>query len=162
MGSSAIAIGAAWVHNWQRSVDLASANSGGSSKIIAFRENGEPVTFNGSAGTWRTTAFTGLSLVQSGSGWTLTDLFTEITETYSAQGVLLSERTGTGFTRTLAYDGAGRLTAITQHSDDALAKFDLVLRFDYDDKGRLARLTDPTGGLTQYGYDANSNLVSVS
>ncbi|MGF6899969.1 YD repeat-containing protein [Paraburkholderia sp. GAS348] len=162
LGAAGNAMGPVWFHNWQRQLNLASANNGGSSKVVAFRENGEPVTFNWSGGYWRTAGFTGLALAQNGSGWTLTDLSSDTTETYSAQGVLLSERTRTGFVRTLSYDGSGRLATMSQHGDDAIAKFDLTLRFDYDDKGRLVRLTDPANSFTQYGYDANSNLISVT
>lgn len=104
----------------------------------------------------------GLSPAQSGTGWTLTDLRTETVESYSAQGVLLSESTKTGFVRTLAYDSSGRLTTITQHAAGTNANKDITLRLDYDDKRRLSRLNDPLGGMTQYGYDANSNLVSVT
>jgi YD repeat-containing protein len=162
LGASENAMGPVWFHSWQRQLNLAGANNGGSSKVVAYRENGEPVTFNWSSGYWRTAGFTGIALTQNGSGWTLTNLSSDTTETYSAQGVLLSERTRTGFVRTLTYDGSGRLTAISQHGDDAIARFDLTLRFSYDDRGRLVRLTDPANGLTQYGYDTNSNLVSVT
>ena len=162
VGSSVTAMGPAWFHSWQRQLNLANANNGASSKVIAFRGNGEPVTFNWSSGYWRTTAFTGITLTQNGSEWLFTDQRGGTTETYSSQGVLLSERTKTGFIRTLTYDGSGRLSAVTQHGAGALTKFDLTLHLGYDDKGRLSRLTDPLGGITQYGYDANSNLVSVS
>ncbi|MFM0284984.1 DUF6531 domain-containing protein, partial [Paraburkholderia sediminicola] len=161
-GASVNAMGPAWFHNWQRQLNLANANNGGSSKIVAFRENGEPVTFNWSGGYWRTAAFTGFTLTQNGSDWLLTNQFTGTAETYSSKGVLLSERTKNGFTRTLSYDGSGRLSTITQHGEDALVKFDLTLRLDYDSKGRIYRLTDPMGGITQYAYDANNNLVSVT
>jgi YD repeat-containing protein len=160
--ASTNAMGPVWFHSWQRQLNLAGANNGGSSKVVAYRESGEPVTFNWSSGYWRTAGFTGLALTQNGSGWALINLSSDTTETYSSQGVLLSERTRTGFVRTLTYDGSGRLTAISQHGDDAIAKFDLTLRLGYDDKGRLVRLTDPANGLTQYGYDTNSNLVSVT
>ncbi|HZZ02875.1 DUF6531 domain-containing protein [Paraburkholderia sp.] len=162
LGVSATAMGPVWFHSWQRNLGLANANSGSTSKVLAYRENGEPVTFNWSAGTWRTAGFTGLSLSQSGSGWTLTDLRTETVETYSAQGVLFSESTKTGFVRTLNYDGSGLLTTITQHAAGTDANKNITLRLDYDDKHRLSRLNDPLGGMTQYGYDANGNLVSVT
>ncbi|MEZ0601256.1 DUF6531 domain-containing protein [Paraburkholderia sp. IW21] len=162
LGASANAMGPAWFHNWQRQLNLASANNGGSSKIVAFRENGEPVTFNWSGGYWRTAAFTGFTLTQTGSDWLLTNQFSGTAETYSSKGVLLSERTKNGFTRTLSYDGSGCLSTITQHGDDALVKFDLTLRLDYDSKSRIYRLTDPMGGITQYAYDANNNLVSAT
>ncbi|MGB8417920.1 DUF6531 domain-containing protein [Paraburkholderia sp.] len=162
LGNSTTAMGPVWFHSWQRNLGLANANSGSSSKVLAYRENGEPVTFNWSAGTWRTAGFTGLALIQNGSGWTLTDLKTDTVESYSAQGVLLSESLKTGFVRTLTYGGSGQLTTITQHAAGTDAKNDITLRFDYDDKNRLSRLNDPLGRMTQYGYDANGNLVSVT
>jgi YD repeat-containing protein len=162
LGNSATAMGPVWFHSWQRNLGLANANSGSSSKVLAFRENGEPVTFNWSAGIWRTAGFTGLALAQSGSGWTLTDLKTDTVESYSAQGVLLSEVTKTGFVRTLTYGSSGLLATITQHAVGTDANYDITLRLDYDDKNRLARLSDPLGRMTQYGYDANGNLVSVT
>lgn len=155
-------MGPVWFHSWQRQLNLVNANSGGTSKVVAYRENGEPVKFNWSGGYWRTAAFTGLILTQNGSDWILTNQLSGNAETYSSQGVLLSERTRNSFTRTLSYDGSGRLIAIMQHGDDALAKLDLTLRLDYDSKGRISRLTDPLGGITQYAYDANSNLVAVT
>lgn len=162
VGASVNAMGPVWSHSWQRSLGLASANSGTASKVLAYRENGEPITFNWLAGTWRTAGFTGLALSQSGSGWTLTDLRTDTVESYSAQGVLLAEGTKTGFVRTLTYDSSGLLTTITQHAAGTDAKNDIVLRLNYDEKGRLSRLNDPLGRMTQYGYDANGNLVSVT
>ncbi|MFM0076942.1 DUF6531 domain-containing protein [Paraburkholderia sediminicola] len=162
LGTSATAMGPVWFHRWQRNLGLASANSGSSSKVLAYRENSEPVTFHWSAGTWRTAGFTGLALAQNDSGWTLTDLKTDTVESYSAQGVLLSESLKTGFIRTLTYDGSGLLTTITQHAAGTDANNDITLRLDYDDKNRLSRLNDPLGRMTQYGYDANGNLVSVT
>ncbi|WNC91881.1 DUF6531 domain-containing protein [Paraburkholderia sp. FT54] len=162
LAASATAMGPVWFHSWQRSLGLANANNGSTSTVLAYRENGEPTIFVWSAGSWRTKAFTGLTLVQSGSGWTLTDLNTETVESYSGQGVLLTERTKTGFVRTLSYDGSGLLTTVTQHAEGTDASKDITLRLDYDDKRRLSRLDVPLGGLTQYGYDANSNLVSVT
>lgn len=160
--TAATAMGPAWFHSWQRSLGLANANDGSASKVLAYRENGEPITFNWSAGTWRTPGFTGLALSQSGSGWTLTDLSTEAVESYSNQGVLLSQSTKTGFVRTLIYDVSGLLTTITQHAAGTDSKDDIVLRLEYDEKRRLSRLNDPLGRMTQYGYDASGNLVLVT
>ncbi|MFM0231211.1 RHS repeat protein [Paraburkholderia sediminicola] len=76
--------------------------------------------------------------------------------------MLLSESTKTGFVRTLTYGGSGLLTTITQHAAGTDANNDITLRLDYDDKNRLSRLNDSLGRMTQYGYDANGNLVSVA
>lgn len=162
LAKNSVSMGPVWFHGWQRSLDLANTNSGSSSKVIAYRANGEPVTFNWLAGTWRTAGFTGLALTQNASGWTLTDLQTETVESYSAQGLLLSEETKTRFIRTLTYDASGLLMAISQHAAGTDANKDITLRFDYDDRRRLSRLNDPLGRMTQYGYDANNNLVSVT
>jgi YD repeat-containing protein len=151
-----------WLNNWQRQLNLTGA-SGSSPKVIAYRASGQPLTFLLTSGQWKTSAFSGLALAQSTSGWTLTDLTTDTVETYSAQGVLQAEATHTGFTRTLTYDGAGRLTAINQRAAGAMPKYDLLtIKLDYDAQGRIYRMTDPSGGLTQYGYDVNSNLASVT
>ncbi|MFL9908171.1 colicin E5-related ribonuclease [Paraburkholderia sp. RL17-337-BIB-A] len=161
LGASTAVMGPAWFHNWQRQLGLANASSGSSSKVLAYRENGEPVTFNWSSGMWHGSGNAGLSLVQDGSGWSLTNQATGTTETYSSQGVLLSENTKSGFVRTLNYDASGLLTAIVQHSSGTSVSSDLTVRLEYDGKRRVSRLLDPVGGITQYGYDDNSNLVSV-
>ncbi|MFM0671275.1 DUF6531 domain-containing protein [Paraburkholderia sediminicola] len=162
LGTTATGMGPVWFHNWQRNLGLTNANSGSASKVFAYRGNGDPITFNWSAGTWRSAGGSGLALSQSGSGWTLVDLKTDTVESYSTQGVLLSESTKTGFVRTLTYDGSGLLTTITQHAAGTDANKDVTLRLDYDDKRRLSRVNDPLGRMTQYGYDANGNLISVT
>jgi YD repeat-containing protein len=162
LAKNASTMGAAWFHSWQRQLDLTNANGGSASKVLAYRANGEPVTFNWSAGFWRTTPYRGLFLSQNGTNWILSDPSTGATESYSSQGSLLSERIRTGFTRTLTYDSTGLLTAITQHAEGTSAGADLTLRLEYDDKRRLSRLNDPLSGMTQYAYDVNSNLVSVT
>lgn len=155
-------MGPVWLNNWQRQLNV-SGSSGSSPKVIAYRANGQPMTFQLIGGRWRTSAFSGLTLAQTGGGWALTDLTTDAVESYSAQGVLLSEATHTGFTRTLTYDGTGRLTAISQRAAGAGPKFELLtIKLEYDSFGRIYRMTDPSGGLTQYGYDGSSNLVSVT
>ncbi|MBK5121897.1 RHS repeat protein [Burkholderia sp. R-69980] len=160
--NSATAMGPGWINNWQRQLNVAGA-SGSSPKVIAYRANGQPLTFLLTGGQWRTSSFSGFAISQNGSGWTLTDLTTDTVESYSAQGAMLSETTHTGFTRTLTYDGAGRLTAINQRAADAVPKYELLtIKLDYDTQGRINRMTNPSGGLTQYGYDANNNLVSVT
>ncbi len=159
---SATAMGPGWINNWQRQLNVTGA-SGSSPKVIAYRANGQPLTFLLTGGQWRTSSFSGFAITQNGSGWTLTDLTTDTVESYSAQGAMLSETTHTGFTRTLTYDGAGRLTAINQRAAGAVPKYELLtIKLDYDTQGRINRMTDPSGGLTQYGYDANNNLVSVT
>ena len=105
-------MGPVWSHSWQRQLDLTNASSGSTSKILAYGPTGEPTTFNWSAGFWRTTPYSGLTLTQSGTHWNLSDPATGVVETYSPQGVLLSERSRTGFTRTLTYDSTGQVQTV--------------------------------------------------
>jgi YD repeat-containing protein len=159
---SATAMGPVWLNNWQRQLNVA-ASSGSSPQVIAYRANGQPLTFLLTNGLWKTSSFSGFALARSGSGWTLKDLTTDTVEGYSAQGVLLSETTHTGFTRTLTYDDAGRLTTINQRAANAVPKLELLsIKLEYDVQSRIYRMTDPSGGVTQYGYDGNGNLLSVT
>ncbi len=155
------AMGANWVHNWQRKLDIV-GDGDSVAKVNAYRANGEPLTFTLINGKWRTAVFSGLDLARFGGGWSLKDLVGETVENYSAQGILLSETTKTGFVRALTYDGQGRIASITQHGPGTKATYDLTIRFEYEQSGRLGRLIDPSGGITQYKYGLWGNLVSVT
>ncbi|MFC0403334.1 DUF6531 domain-containing protein, partial [Paraburkholderia rhizosphaerae] len=164
-------VGAGWFHNWQRQLDLANARVS-SAQVIAYREDGEPVTFAKANGAWRAVGTAAFALRDDVAGWTLTDLTTDTAESYSSQGVLLSVSTHDGRVTTLTYSDAntpsnvapasGLLISVTEHAADTSTYFDLVLRFTYDAKYRITQLTDPTGAITRYGYDSHNNLVSVT
>jgi YD repeat-containing protein len=164
-------VGSGWFHNWQRQLDLANARAS-SPQVIAYREDGEPVTFVKTNGLWRGKGTASLALRDSTNGWTLTDLTSDTAESYSSAGVLLSVSTHDGRVTTLTYSdantpsnvapAAGLLIAVTEHAADTSTYVDLVLRFSYDAKYRITQMTDPTGAITRYGYDANNNLISVT
>ena len=164
-------IGAAWFYNWQKQLGLANA-TGNLPQVVAYRADGNRVTFNKTAGVWRPVDGSSLTLTQGSSSWTLLDLTTETTESYSAQGILLSVSTRTGTTTTLTYSDSstpasiapspGLLISVTAHAASTSPNFDLTLRFGYDTHWRITQMTDPTGAVTQYGYDAHGNLVSVT
>ncbi|BCQ57499.1 RHS repeat domain-containing protein [Burkholderia gladioli] len=157
------AMGAGWSHNWQRRLDVSKADDGQAARVVAYREDGEPVTFQGAAGQWRTSGFTGLALARNASGWLLTDLHTETVESYSAQGRMLYDETLTRVRRTLSYDASGLLTHVVQHAAGSAEEYwDVTLKLGYDGQRRLSSLTDPLGRVTRYAYDANNNLSSVT
>jgi uncharacterized protein RhaS with RHS repeats len=129
---------------------LGLVNAGASTpQVMAYRADGNRTTFNKTSGTWRTAGFSGLALTQEGSGWTLTDLATETTETYSSQGVLLSINTRNGRTFTLNYSDAstpssiapasGLLIAISEHAIGYSQSGDIAIRLAYDQKRRLTQ-----------------------
>ncbi|MFM0741288.1 DUF6531 domain-containing protein [Paraburkholderia xenovorans] len=164
-------LGSLWVHNWQRQLNLANLNSV-PSRITAYRANGNPVTLTKVSGGWRSVDGTPLTLTQGSSSWRLDDLTNGSSETYSAQGVLLSVTDHDGRVATLAYSDAntasnvapasGMLIAITDHAPGTNPFIDLTIRLSYDAKWRITQMADSTGNVTQYGYDTHNNLVSVT
>ncbi|MFL9864052.1 DUF6531 domain-containing protein [Paraburkholderia fungorum] len=164
-------IGANWLHNWQRQLGLANVNAS-SPQVSAYRSDGNRITFARAGSVWNPIDGSLVSLTQQSSSWTLKDLLTDTSETYSAQGILLSVSTRTNMTTTLAYSDAstptsvapspGLLISITQHAALTNPNVDLTIRLNYDSHWRVTQMTDPTGAITQYGYDTHNNLVAVT
>ncbi|CAE6817416.1 hypothetical protein R69927_03455 [Paraburkholderia domus] len=164
-------IGVGWFHNWQRQLGLANL-SGSSPQVSAYRPDGSRVIFAKAGGAWRSVDGSFLSLTQQSSSWTLKDLLTDASETYSAQGLLQSVSTRTNITTSLVYSDSstpssvapspGLLISIRQHAALSNPNIDLTILLAYDSHLRIAQMTDPTGAVTQYGYDTHNNLVSVA
>ncbi|MFJ8062948.1 DUF6531 domain-containing protein [Streptomyces sp. NPDC096142] len=73
---------------------------------------------------------------------------------YDAAGNILSQSDPYGTKSvTYSYDGDGRLSDQT----DALGK---KTAYEYDELGRLSKVTAPDGGTTNLGYDASGNVTS--
>ncbi|WP_416340377.1 DUF6531 domain-containing protein [Paraburkholderia sp.] len=64
---SATAMGPVWMNNWQRQLNVA-GSSGSPPQVIAYRANGQPLTFLLTNGQWKTSSFSGLALARSGTG----------------------------------------------------------------------------------------------
>jgi RHS repeat-associated protein len=95
--------------------------------------------------------------------------------TWDAAGNLIARTDGLGRVTSIAHDAMDRPTvrtlpggvsiATTYHADGrraAVTDARGVTRFDYDEVGRLASVTHPTGEVVSYAYDANGNLASLS
>jgi YD repeat-containing protein len=164
-------IGVSWFHNWQRQLGLANAG-GNPPQVSAYRPEGGRVVFAKSGDAWRVVDGSPLSLTQQSSSWTLKDLLTDETETYSAQGVLQSVSTRTNMTTSLTYSdsstpmsiapASGLLISIRQHAAGSNPNIDLRIQLAYDSQQRIIQMTDPTGAVTRYGYDTHNNLVSAT
>lgn len=115
-----------------------------------------------------------------------------ITYTYNGLGEVLTQRQATGDTTTYTYDGEGRqssvatasytdaaggtdtpttlnyydglgdLTRSTVGNAGAPVTSDHVTTYTYGAGGRLATMTDASGFVQTYGYDANGNTISDS
>jgi RHS repeat-associated protein len=64
---------------------------------------------------------------------------------------------------TTAYDGDGRVTAVTQPSytpPGSSTAITATSKYGYDENGNLTSVTDPAGDTTSYAYDALGDVVS--
>ncbi|MBN8284892.1 MAG: RHS repeat protein [Zoogloea sp.] len=79
-----------------------------------------------------------------------------VTEIYDVSGRLLSIRSPSGRTETLAYDSVtGNLSSVTDNFGRSLA-------FHYDASGRINRVVDPAGAQVTYTYTASNNLSTIT
>jgi len=106
-------------------------------------------------GTWDGPPSAGMTLEQTGGGFTMTKLETGETWTFDADGKLLSWADRFGHTATIAYDADGRIQTIT----DAAGA---TLTFARDDGGRVITVTESTAGRSaSFTYDEDGFLVKV-
>ncbi len=95
------------------------------------------------------------------TGWKYYEAATENTEQYGATGRLQSITTRTGVVQTLAYNGAGQLTTVTD-------SYGRTLSFTYfpanaaTGANNIATVSDPLGNIVSYTYDAANNLATVT
>ncbi len=164
------AIGVSWRHTYQRAVVLRSNSL--IRNAMLYRQDGRILTFTENGASWTSDAdivYELTELLSGGQtvGWEVRTP-SDTTETYSVDGRLLSIEDRAGLTQTLGYDTAGRLATVTDH-------FGRQLTFDYaadpqagvgwyEDPSLMSRIvsmTDPMGGVYQFGYDAVGNLIKV-
>jgi YD repeat-containing protein len=149
-----------------------------------YRADGKALTFTlNSTGIWITDADITDTLVQlkdatgTVTGWKYTTAADEV-ELYDADGKLQSITNYSGLTQTLTYadgttgpnggyvlDAAGNPTATILPAGLLIRVTDVSshsLNFGYDAANRIAKMTDPVGGIYQYAYDPNNNLASVA
>jgi len=158
------AMGGYWVNNWQRRLDLTWVNAS-TPKIVAYRSNGQPLTFKWVSGAWAVPGTSGISLTRAGDGYYyLKDELLGTTEAYSdSTGRIYSETTRAGVIRKVLYDGKQRVDSIGQWPVDRTSgQVAVLVRVNYDDKDRIVMLVDPHGFPTDYAYDGKGNLVSVT
>jgi YD repeat-containing protein len=158
------AMGGFWVSNWQRRLDLTAVNAS-TSKITAYRGNGQPLIFKWINGAWAVPGAAGLSLTKAGDGYFyLKDERLGTTEAYSdSTGRMESETSRTGVIRKVLYDGKQRVSDIAQWPvDNVTPKTAVSVRVVYDNNDRIVKLVNPLGNTTFYDYDVKGNLVSAT
>src|SRR5258705_2452903 len=144
-----------------------------SDEAYAFRADGKVFQYRLVGGGWVADADTPDVLVQTGGGWILTTRTDDI-ETYDSEGHLISIKTRSGRTTTLAYsDGSatppngGTLEGTTLAVPPGLLMRVVdfrgrALQFSYGASGSISKVTDPAGNIYAYLYDGNGNLQTTT
>lgn len=149
----AVSMGQNWRTHYDRYLNLAS-----STQLIAERPDGEQLPFTLVGTTWTPEPDVDMTLTNSGATWTLT-LHDDTVETYTATGteaLLTAIRARDGYTQTMAYSAASRLTSVTD-------SYGRQLNLSYTG-GLLTQVTTPDSLVLTYGYSSGSPtlLTSVS
>jgi RHS repeat-associated protein len=141
--------------NWRGSYGSSLARTT-STVVTATRETGRVLTFKLTGGVWTPDADVNYRLTAAGSGWSLVTDQDE-TETYDANGRLMSFANRAGLTQTFSRDGQGRLVTAT----DPFGRT-MTFTFASPTSPLITRMTAPDGGVYAYAYDAGSRLTSVT
>jgi RHS repeat-associated protein len=78
---------------------------------------------------------------------------------YNGQGDRTAEADPLGDTRSLEYNEDSQLTEVVSprgNAEEAEAEYTTMI--ELDPQGRPLKVTEPTGGITEYAYDGNGNL----
>ena len=163
-----------WRDSFNRSVAIENG------KAIAYRPDAKTLAFTSSGGLWAADAGTADRLVQTTSpaGWQFLAANGDEVETYDASGKLLTIKSRSGLTQTLAYsdgtngpNGGAYLDANGNPTNFTLAAgylirasdhFGRLITFGYDNAGRIVKVTDPAGGVYRFAYVANNQLSTIT
>jgi len=165
--------GHGWTSNYQMSL---STDSDGN--VFVHQENGSQVAFvPDDMGGYRPALPRVLATLTVNTDGSLTFKRRNVESfTFSSTGRLLSESDLNGYTTTLAYDGSGHLTTITDPAsrvfhvttsggrvtgvhDDASPQ--RSVSYSYNSSGDLISVTDVGGNVTTFGYDSNHRMTTM-
>lgn len=153
-------IGANWRHTYQRAVVLVGTTN--FQQALAYRPDGRVLAFSFYNGAYIPSPDVSDRLEQLVDGtWKYTTAAADEIELFNAAGKLQSIQERTGRSTQLTYDSCNRLNAVTDN-------FGRSLTFGYNipcgganSAYRITSVTNPAGGVLQYGYDAEGRLTSV-
>ncbi|MBP2326973.1 RHS repeat-associated protein [Kibdelosporangium banguiense] len=147
-------------YGWTYSYNIAAATDGATGNVTVKQEDGSSVTFVNSSGSYAVSAPRyDATLVKSGSSYVYTRRGSQVFTFDVASGHLTSETDLAGskanppYQTTLAYDGSGHLSTITDPGNRAST---LTWTGNH-----ITGLTDTAGRKVTYAYDANGNLADV-
>ncbi len=146
-------LGFGWSSSIVKRLDTAPTANGILVQIRSGDGRGEPFTCPSSTGVCSGSADTTLALTKDTSGYTLTRR-NSVSERYDTSGRLLNETDTNARTTTYTYNASGQLIALT-------GPFGHAISFAYSGT-HISSVTDPSGAVYGYTYDANNNLTQVS
>ncbi len=164
-------IGVNWRHTYHRA--LVEYKTPNIRSVSMYRQDGRVLIFNEYSGSWHADADVNLVLTEltnagTTTGWTVVTPGDD-TETYSAEGKLLSIVDRAGNPLTLAYDSVGRLETVTDaHGRSLTFGYDSVPQVGtewYEDTtlvNQIKTMTDPLGNVFAYDYGADGTLIKVT
>jgi RHS repeat-associated protein len=139
----ATTLGAGWRNNFDRYIRIT-----GSNNVVVERPDGQQLYFTLNGATWTPDKGVDVTLTKSGSTWTLTG-HDDTVETYTTNGagtaaVLNSIKSRNGYTQTLAYNGSGQLSTVTD-------SYSRTLTLSYSG-ATLSTVSTPDSTTITYGY----------
>ena len=147
------AFGSNWRTTWHRALTVSGTT------VTVTRADGRQDIFTSNNGTYTADPDVTSVLAATTANGVITgyQLLTasDATETYAANGTLLSIASRDGLATRLSYNGSNQLSTVT-------GPFGYVMSFAYDSSGRVIQMTAPDGGVYAYAYDANNNLIAVT
>jgi RHS repeat-associated protein len=150
------ALGWNWRHDYDRSIEVVTTGKGKSATQTAYvtRDDGRVYTYTDINGTWVSDLDVMATLTQTATGWSVSE--NNVTETFDADGKLLSIQNLDGRTINLTYDAlTSRLSQVTDDIGSSIT-------FAYNAQGLISTITDQGARYWQFGYDSNNNLTSVT
>lgn len=147
--SSPGAIGYGWTHSYASFLSI-----DGSGNATVHLGNGATVPFSKSGSTFSAPSFVIATLKQNSDGSYTFTLPNQQADIFSSSGRLITQTDRNGYKTSLAYNGSGNLTSVTDPAGRTLS-------FSYAN-GLITSVTDPMGRKVAYGYDASQDLTSVT
>ncbi|MGH9044087.1 MAG: DUF6531 domain-containing protein, partial [Acidimicrobiales bacterium] len=143
-------------HGWTSSYGMTISEALPTSSMEITQENGSPLVFQDSNGTYSPPSWaTSSSLVDdSQTGiWTFTRQGLEV---FEFEGTQLQSISDLGGDKTsLGYNSSNQLATVTDSTGRTLT-------FAYNPSGLVSSVTDPMGRVTSYSYNADDDLTSVT
>jgi RHS repeat-associated protein len=152
-------LGLSWRHHYDRQLLIVDATH-----LVVSRPNGQAFEFVLSSGTWSSATDIVDQLQSTATGWQLITQAGE-TETYDANGQLLSIANRAGLTQTLTYSTASTPASVAPRAGLLIAvtdPFGRQLKLTYDLRYLINSMSDPAGNVFKYAYNRQGSLTSVT